>query len=821
MVYSNEYINITRINMRLILHFLLLVTLFLSAAYSEDSVSADAVEAVEPAKENPYIAISDIPEQANSTLLKLQEIGELLTEKEDVIEMNISLPSYIESLQAMLDDPVYKHLDTQDLKTIDELNQKWDIYLKQLEEWQAVLKARLELYDEYHVTLKKLTELWSETHINADKKQAPEAIQNHIASVLIKIETLNNKTKANYDMLLTNSQLIADKILKINVKKNQLLNARSELLSNIFVVDAAPITAMIRTTPLNFFEYIHDGRDYVKSFYQNVTIYFTNHVHELYELFIYIFLISAMMGHIYFLNRKDALFTQGEQDTDHRFAFIKRPFSTIAVLTVFAATFVFSDRSLEFKYLQVFILIIPLVRLLRNIVDRHFMPYIYIFFILYVVEFFELGITTYGLMERLSALALIASMFTIVCLAQREKKNIINGQLSSLFRYSTKFLFLLCILLGIAFIANAYGTVALSERITSVAITTLAAILMFYVLANILSGLITIFIRRRIVNAHHLIQQERAYKLERNVVGLITLAMFAWWGLMMVNIFGAKEMLLEWTDSILAYSWKFGDLTFSVQSIFNFFIILVITWLIARLVRIILELEVFMRFKLPRGVPTAIATMSNHTIYFIGIVAALSTLGVTMQEFALIGGALGVGIGFGIRNIVANFISGIIMLFERPVQIGDTIEINNTMGKVQTIGSRATSIKTFDGSEVLIPNADFISADVTNWTLSDERRRAALLIKVDFDSDIEKVLELMSGVAETHEHVLKDPKPMATFQGFGDYYLEFKLYYWLSTEIIRTKSDVAIGVYKSLRENGIKIPTPTRSIAIHKEDGEV
>jgi hypothetical protein len=168
MVYSNEYINITRINMRLVLHFLLLVTLFLSTVYGEETVSANAVKEVKTVEEKPFIPISDIPEQANSTLLKIKEIGELLTEKEDVIEMNTSLPSYMKSLQTMLDDPVYKHLDTQDLKTIDELNQKWDIYLKQLEEWQSILKARLELYDKYRSTLKSLTDLWSETHINAD-----------------------------------------------------------------------------------------------------------------------------------------------------------------------------------------------------------------------------------------------------------------------------------------------------------------------------------------------------------------------------------------------------------------------------------------------------------------------------------------------------------------------------------------------------------------------------------------------------------------------------------------------------------------------------
>jgi small-conductance mechanosensitive channel len=227
----------------------------------------------------------------------------------------------------------------------------------------------------------------------------------------------------------------------------------------------------------------------------------------------------------------------------------------------------------------------------------------------------------------------------------------------------------------------------------------------------------------------------------------------------------------------------------------------------------ILKVEIFARYKLPRGFPTAISTVLNYIIVISGTIIAFSSLGITSAQFSIIFGALGVGFGFGLRNIIANFVSGIIMVFERPIQIGDTIEVDKTIGTVQKIGTRASSIKTFDGSEVIIPNADFISTQVINWTLSDERRRKELLFKVDYDSDIEKVLSIMSSIAIQHPDVLTDPDaPLATFTGFGEYYLEFKLYFWLSDNLIVAQSDVAIGIYKKLKEEGIKMPLPKHKL---------
>lgn len=808
--------------MRRSFSFLLLFLLAFSSLYADATTKADTQESqrdLDDVEEKAFIKLSDTPQQAAETLVRLEQIEERLTEHEEVLEMDAALPSYLDALQDMLADKVYEHLDTQSIQSIDEMRQRWLVYQKQLRSWQKLLRDRLQVYDENRKSLKELSRLWSETHIHADEEDAPQSIQDHIASVIINIEKLETTSKQNYDMLISDAQKVAGHILKVDEKTEALEAAKSRRLSDVLVVDAAPLLALIQTTSLDAGEYLYEGVQTLKAYYEDIRLYITTNIKELYSLLVSILLISFVIGYLYLLGHQERLFTQGESAKEAQFAFIRRPLSTIIVLSVFASVFLFSERSVAFKHLELLVVIIPVILLLSNIIHRRLLPYVYGFFLLYLLHFFDEGATALGVMERLSGLSIILALFLLICLVQSQRRKIAQEEMSKLMRYSAPISYLLCGLLLIAFVSNVYGAVSLSDRMTKVVFITILALLVFYTLMNVLSGTLILLIRRRIANAPHLLQMHTP-RLERNVIGLLTLMMVVWWLFILVNVFGIGDALLRWGQTLLAYSWEFGEMTFSVEGLFDFVVIMIITWFVARLVRIFLTLELFTRFQFARGVPTAISTISNHTIFIIGFIIALSTLGITTQEFAMIGGALGVGIGFGIRNIVANFISGIIMLFERPVQIGDTIEINNTMGSVQTIGTRATAIKTFDGSEVLIPNADFISSDVTNWTLSDERRRATLVIKVDFDSDIEQVLEIMRTVAAEHPLVLEDPAPIATFEGFGDYYLEFKLYYWLSEAIIPTKSDVAIGVFKSLKAHGVKIPTPTRNIAIHERRGE-
>jgi small-conductance mechanosensitive channel len=219
-------------------------------------------------------------------------------------------------------------------------------------------------------------------------------------------------------------------------------------------------------------------------------------------------------------------------------------------------------------------------------------------------------------------------------------------------------------------------------------------------------------------------------------------------------------------------------------------------------------MELFTRLRLPRGVPGAISMMVRYTIIGFGFFLAISAIGVDLGKFGLLAGAMGVGLGFGLRNIIENFVSGLILMFERPIQVGDTVEVGDVLGNVLRIGVRSSTVKTFDGSEVIVPNANLISNIVTNWTMSDQRRRIKLSVKVALGNDPYQTLELLLKPAREHQGVLKFPEPMATFNGFGDNYLEFTLYYWITENILQTPSEVALGVHDSIRNAGIDTPRP-------------
>lgn len=222
--------------------------------------------------------------------------------------------------------------------------------------------------------------------------------------------------------------------------------------------------------------------------------------------------------------------------------------------------------------------------------------------------------------------------------------------------------------------------------------------------------------------------------------------------------------------------------------------------------------------RLPRGIPNAISMVVRYTLVTLGIFLALSTLGLNLGKFGLLAGALGVGLGFGLQNIIANFVSGLILAFERPIHVGDKVEIGEVLGNVKQIGVRSSTIKTFDGSEVIVPNEHLISQQVINWTLSDTRQRIKLPVKVSFDAEPEQVLEILRNVAQEHPDVLDEPEPIPTFNGFGDYFLDFTLLYWVTGNILKTKTEVALTVYRRLKEAGIEKPRPQQDVQLRVVD---
>jgi len=183
-----------------------------------------------------------------------------------------------------------------------------------------------------------------------------------------------------------------------------------------------------------------------------------------------------------------------------------------------------------------------------------------------------------------------------------------------------------------------------------------------------------------------------------------------------------------------------------------------------------------------------------------------------MDRVALLLSALGVGIGFGLQNVVNNFVSGVILLFERPVRVGDRLQLDELFGDVTTIGIRASTVRTVDGADVIVPNGDFISTRVTNWTFADRKRRIILPVGVAYGTPPRRVLELLAEVAHAQPAVLAEPAPDVLFRGFGDSSLDFEIRVFTEEDWIRVMSDLAVATAEALEAAGITIPFPQRDL---------
>ena len=220
------------------------------------------------------------------------------------------------------------------------------------------------------------------------------------------------------------------------------------------------------------------------------------------------------------------------------------------------------------------------------------------------------------------------------------------------------------------------------------------------------------------------------------------------------------------------------------------------------------------------GARNAVSTVSAYIGATIAILLALSIAGVDLSNLAIIAGALSVGIGFGLQNIVNNFVSGLILLFERPIKQGDWVVVGTTEGYVKRISVRSTQIQTFDNADVLVPNSELISSQVTNWMLRDRKGRVRIPVGVAYGSDVNKVKELLLGIALTHPQTVVDgtnPRPRALFMGFGPSSLDFELRFFIRNvdERLNTLSDVNFAIDKAFREAGITIPFPQTDVHLH------
>ena len=330
--------------------------------------------------------------------------------------------------------------------------------------------------------------------------------------------------------------------------------------------------------------------------------------------------------------------------------------------------------------------------------------------------------------------------------------------------------------------------------------------MILYAATRVLDGLTMSAYRSRPLASLAMVQRERNLFWHRTR-RVLHWAAAAVWVLAVLETTGVRGVVFDYAGRVLSARLGWGNYALSLGGIIQFALAIWAAVLLSRFIRFLLEEDVYPRLQLAAGLPYAISTALHYAILLIGFFVAVDVLGYDMTRFAILAGAFGVGLGFGLQNIFNNFVSGLILLFERPVKVGDVVQVGDTAGVVRRIGIRASVVRTPTGAEIIMPNGRLISDPVTNWTLSGRQRRVDLPLTVAPGTDPKRVIELWRKVANDHPKTSETPEPRAFLTAVGASGLSFELQAWVSEigDWAEVRSDLAIALASTLTEAGIGV----------------
>ena len=269
---------------------------------------------------------------------------------------------------------------------------------------------------------------------------------------------------------------------------------------------------------------------------------------------------------------------------------------------------------------------------------------------------------------------------------------------------------------------------------------------------------------------------------------------------------------------------QIGSTELTLWSVVYFLLLVFLLFYLTAKIKKWVVYKLLVNSKIDLGVRIAVGTILRYIVLVIGFIIVLQTIGLDLSAVTVLAGALGVGIGFGLQNITNNFVSGIIILFERPIKVGDRIQVGDVFGDVMRISMRSTMIVTNDNISVIVPNSEFISSTVINWSHNDRNVRFSIPVGVAYKEDPENVKKILLEVADKENGVLKNPEPVVLFKEFGDSSLNFDLLIWTSSYITTPgflKSKIYFEILKKFRENNIEIPFPQRDLHIKNTEFQV
>jgi potassium efflux system protein len=763
------------------------------------------------------IPLSDVAKGLESSRRQIHDVGERIQApevSEIANEIEGTRSTFIEETKSA-DDAITKSPRPEELS---DLEISWKNRAARLAKWQQVISRwTSQLYKDFTL-VDQDEQTWELTLKASPSGSLPREVARAVRDLLGEIKRVKAEARKRLDAALVLENQLYQRATAISEVLDNITLGKERFRDSLIVAERVPLWEVMTEwqrvalpggeVAALFSQQLSEALDFLRTHLLGSSLIVC--------LFFLILIVASV------LSRKAAQWTQDHPHFEAATHFLKRPVSLALLITlVLSLVFFTANAPRLLRGLEALLLLIPVLRLLPRLIHPAARPVLFTVAVFYVLDSLRNLLLAIPLLDRLSFLAsnivAIVVLIWLLRLAWVRKLSAENPPPAYLILLFRVVLFLV----SVSLVANILGYFDLAKLLSTGTLYSAYSVFAIFGAAKALSTIFAVFLDTDLARSLSVVRHSGVA--------------ISQWGFRVLNfaavvlsieatlrVFTVKDSVVKAVTDFLTAPIREGRVDFSLWDIIAFGLVLTAAILVSRGVRLLLEEDIFPRMRLSRGIPVMITTTVYYSILLFGFFFAMGMAGVDLNRFTLLAGAFGVGVGFGLQNIVNNFISGLILLFERPIHPGDTIEVGGVSGIVKSIGIRSSTISTGDGADAIIPNATLISEKLLNWTLTNPWRRIDIRVGVAYGSDLQKVMEILLSVAAADSNVLKDPAPVVAFQGFGESALNFELRVWTLVQAnLDTKSRLALAMARALRDEGIEIPFPQRDLNLKSVDKQM
>ncbi len=788
---------------------LLTVLLLFANSYGQDNATV---------KEETYSAIllSQIPDYNRESRNRLLQINQIIYEESS----NVKMIADIEKIKTEyeVESAIFDSLNINDfsLETLEKWDKEWKSLNSQLDNIYKPITDKDEQYNKLYNEVNNTYHVWLETLISVKNTDIPDELKVGMVQTKNDFKVLRKELKKMQSQFLTLRSECNKLSNDLFSYKTKITASRENILKNLLIpeqdiiwkafVEYKADTVLSKKRVINT-SAISSSEQYIK---QNSTRMLIVVIIFVLFLFAFFYLKKSIINSNYYTivieNKASSLL-------------INRPILASVIFTWITIA-VFADLPEGIRTGWIILMLPILLLLIIELFGRQTILTMFVFSAYYLFRATQFLIDSSLPVSRLVYLIIaLVSVLVVVVIIKGVRFQKFNFSMKVLVRF---ILFVIIILQIASFFFNIVGNVILSNIILIGSIHAIITGIMFlsgYIVVEALVKLILNlpeFKYSNILKNHY----NSLFKQIRNILIIVFTVL---WFNGALKSFGVKEELLNWLTSMYMYNFEIGTTSISLSNIIAFIFTIHFTVWLSKIVRLFLNEEIFERRNTPKGASGTITLVVRFSIISLGFLMAMAFAGIELEKITIIIGALGVGIGFGLQNIFNNLISGLILAFERPIKIDDIIQVGELTGVVKDIGFRASTVRTYDGSEVIVPNGDIISNQMINWTLSDRKRRLKIDLSVAMDTKPEDVLEVLHEIAHENPDIVQDPAPRPRFLGYGEGTLDFQLLFWIADfdNSFGLGTETMLKLHNKIKERGIVIPFPQRNIKLVDESGSL